>query len=238
MGQGSVGGGGPEAEGGAVTADEVVTDDRGGAIIHEGLYPLAGMDQVGTLFDLKVVFAVGLDAGGEEVVGGVLLAEQVHRLAAEVEIRIGRSCPGQENPGGRGRGGGNAVHLPAGKPCIGGLSAASGGAGRAGAGAGAGIAYLNGGDVSDISHTIVNALAITSGIVCDGAKSSCAAKIATAVETGIFGYEMYRSGQQFYGGDGLVAKGVEKSIDNFGRLAREGMRETDQEIILMMTEQS
>ena len=105
------------------------------------------------------------------------------------------------------------------------------------AGAGAGIAYLSGGAIEDISHTIVNTLAITSGIVCDGAKSSCAAKIATAVETGIFGYEMYKNGQQFYGGDGLVVKGVEESIDQFARLARIGMRETDREIILMMTEQ-
>jgi len=129
----------------------------------------------------------------------------------------------------------NLITLHA-KTGIGRLSAYCG-AVSAGAGAGAGIAFLNGGDVSDISHTIVNALAITSGIVCDGAKSSCAAKIATAVETGIFGYEMFREGQQFYGGDGLVAKGVENSIANFGRLAREGMRETDQEIILMMTEE-
>ena len=130
----------------------------------------------------------------------------------------------------------NLITLRA-KTGIGRLSAYCG-AVSAGAGAGAGIAFLNGGDVDVISHTIVNALAITSGIVCDGAKSSCAAKIATAVETGIFGYEMYQNGQQFYGGDGLVAKGVENSIDNFGRLAREGMRETDQEIILMMTEEN
>ena len=129
----------------------------------------------------------------------------------------------------------NLITLHA-KTGIGRLSAYCG-AVSAGAGAGAGIAYLHGGDVDVISHTIVNALAITSGIVCDGAKSSCAAKIATAVETGIFGYEMFKHGQQFYAGDGLVAKGVEDSIANFGRLAREGMRETDQEIILMMTEQ-
>lgn len=125
------------------------------------------------------------------------------------------------------------IHLKAG---IGRLSAYCG-AVSAGAGAGAGIAYLSGGAIEDISHTIVNTLAITSGIVCDGAKSSCAAKIATAVETGIFGYEMYKNGQQFYGGDGLVVKGVEESIDQFARLARIGMRETDREIILMMTEQ-
>ena len=110
------------------------------------------------------------------------------------------------------------------------------GAVSAGAGAGSGIAFLYGGDETVISHTIVNALAISSGIVCDGAKSSCAAKIATAVDTGIFGYEMYKNGQQFYDGDGLVLKGVENSIRNFGRLGRIGMRETDREIIYMMTE--
>ena len=108
----------------------------------------------------------------------------------------------------------------------------------AGAGAGAGIAYLYGDGVDTISHTIVNCLAITSGIVCDGAKSSCAAKIATAVEAGIFGYEMFKNGQQFYGGDGIVVKGVERSIANFGRLGRVGMRETDVEIIRMMTEEN
>ncbi len=121
------------------------------------------------------------------------------------------------------------------KSGIGRLSAYCG-AVSAGAGAGCGIAYLLGGNERDIAHTIVNALAITSGIVCDGAKSSCAAKIATAVETGIFGYEMYRNGQQFYAGDGLVVKGVENSIANFGRLARIGMRGTDEEIIRLMTE--
>lgn len=129
----------------------------------------------------------------------------------------------------------NLITLHA-KEGIGRLSAYCG-AVSAGAGAGAGIAYLMGGNLDDISHTVVNALAIASGIVCDGAKSSCAAKIAMAVEAGIFGYDMYRSGQQFYGGDGLVVKGVEKSLSNFCRLAREGMRETDREIIQMMTEE-
>lgn len=128
----------------------------------------------------------------------------------------------------------NLITLHA-KNDIGRLSAYCG-AVSAGAGAGAGIAFLYGGDETDISHTIVNALAISSGIVCDGAKSSCAAKIATAVDIGIFGYEMYRNGQQFYDGDGLVLKGVENSIRNFGRLGRVGMRGTDHEIIAMMTE--
>ena len=130
----------------------------------------------------------------------------------------------------------NLVTLHA-KNDIGRLSAYCG-AVSAGAGAGAGIAFLHGGDETDISHTIVNALAISSGIVCDGAKSSCAAKIATAVDTGIFGFEMYRNGQQFYDGEGLVVKGVENSIRNFGRLGRVGMRETDREIIYMMTGQN
>jgi len=130
----------------------------------------------------------------------------------------------------------NLITLHA-KNGIGRLSAYCG-AVSAGAGAGAGIAFLYGGDVEEISHTIVNALAISSGIVCDGAKASCAAKIAMAVETGIFGYEMYKNGQQFYGGDGLVVKGVENTIANFSRLGRIGMRETDKEIILMMSEKN
>lgn len=128
----------------------------------------------------------------------------------------------------------NLITLHA-KSGIGRLSAYCG-AVSAGAGAGAGIAFLHGGDENVIAHTIVNALAISSGIVCDGAKSSCAAKIAMAVETGIFGYEMYMEGQQFYGGDGLVVKGVENSIANFSRLGRIGMQGTDKEIILMMSE--
>ena len=128
----------------------------------------------------------------------------------------------------------NLVTLHA-KSGIGRLSAYCG-AVSAGAGAGAGITFLYGGNEKDISHTIVNTLAISSGIVCDGAKSSCAAKIAMAVETGIFGFEMYQNGQQFYDGQGLVVKGVENSIANFSRLGRVGMRQTDREIILMMTE--
>ena len=128
----------------------------------------------------------------------------------------------------------NLITLHA-KSGIGRLSAYCG-AISAGAGAGAGIAFLYGGDERVISHTIVNALAISSGIVCDGAKSSCAAKISTAVDTGIFGFEMFRNGQQFYGGDGLVVKGVENSIANFSRLGCVGMRETDREILLMMTQ--
>lgn len=121
------------------------------------------------------------------------------------------------------------------KTGIGRLSAYCG-AVSAGAGAGAGIAYLHGGGYEEIAHTVVNALAITSGIVCDGAKSSCAAKIAASVDAGILGYEMYCQGQQFYDGDGLVLKGVENTIRNIGHLGKVGMKETDREIIRMMTE--
>lgn len=109
------------------------------------------------------------------------------------------------------------------------------GAVSAGCASGAGIAYLYGGGVDEVSHTIVNSLAITSGIICDGAKASCAAKIATAIDAGILGYHMYKEGQQFYGGDGIVSKGVENTIKNVGQLAKEGMATTDQEILKIMT---
>lgn len=123
------------------------------------------------------------------------------------------------------------IHLKSG---IGRLSAYCG-AVSAGCASGAGIAYLYGGGVDEVSHTIVNSLAITSGIICDGAKASCAAKIATAIDAGILGYHMYKEGQQFYGGDGIVSKGVENTIKNVGQLAKEGMATTDQEILKIMT---
>lgn len=107
--------------------------------------------------------------------------------------------------------------------------------GAVSAGAGAGIAYLRGGGYEEIAHTIVNTLAITSGIICDGAKASCAAKIATAVDAGIFGYDMYLKGQQFYGGEGVVSAGVENTIKNIGRLGKDGMKGTDKEILYIMT---
>ncbi|MDO4788423.1 MAG: L-serine ammonia-lyase, iron-sulfur-dependent, subunit alpha [Johnsonella sp.] len=105
---------------------------------------------------------------------------------------------------------------------------------NAGVAAGCGIAYLKGGGFKEIAHTLVNGLAIASGIICDGAKASCAAKIGLAVENGILGYEMYCRGQQFVGGDGIVKKGVENMIASVGRLGREGMRETDKEILKIM----
>lgn len=121
------------------------------------------------------------------------------------------------------------------KTGIGRLSAYCG-AVSAGVGAACGIAFLNHGGADMIAHTLVNAVAISSGIICDGAKPSCAAKIATAVYAGLMGYEMYRQGQQFYSGDGIVVKGVENTIRNIGELAQKGMAETDKEIIKLMTQ--
>ena len=123
-----------------------------------------------------------------------------------------------------------AIHEKSG---IGRLSAYCG-AVSAGCAAGCGIAYLQGADYKAIAHTLVNSLAIVSGIICDGAKPSCAAKIASSVEAGIMGYHMYLNGQQFRAGDGIVTKGVENTIRNVGQLGREGMRETDKEIVRIM----
>ena len=123
-----------------------------------------------------------------------------------------------------------AIHQKTG---IGRLSAYCG-AVTAGAAAGAGIAYICGGGYKEVVHTVVNALAIVSGMICDGAKASCAAKIAASVDAGILGYHMYLNGQQFYAGDGIVTKGVEATISNVGRLGKEGMRETNEEVIKMM----
>ena len=122
------------------------------------------------------------------------------------------------------------------KTGIGRLSAYCG-AISAGCGAGAGIAYLRGGDADAVAHTVVNAIAILSGTICDGAKPSCAAKIAAAVDAGILGCDMYLEHQQFYGGDGIVTKGADKTVVNVGRLAREGMKETDKTILKIMLDE-
>ena len=122
------------------------------------------------------------------------------------------------------------IHLKTG---IGSLSAYCG-ATSAGAGAGAGVCYLYGGRYQEIAHTIVNALAINSGMICDGAKASCAAKIASAVEAGMLGMRMYMHDSQFYGGDGIVVQGVENTIRAVSTIARDGMRGTDKEVIRLM----
>ncbi len=125
------------------------------------------------------------------------------------------------------------IHLKTG---IGRLSAYCG-AISAGCGAGAGICYLYGGRAYEISHVIVNAVAINSGVICDGAKASCAAKIASAVEAGLLGVQMQRKNVEFHDGEGIIRKGVENTIRNIGKLASQGMRETDRTIISMMTQE-
>ena len=122
------------------------------------------------------------------------------------------------------------IHLKTG---IGSLSAYCG-ATSAGAGAGAGICYLYGGSYEEIAQTIVNALAINSGMICDGAKASCAAKIASAVEAGLLGMCMNMHDSQFFGGDGIVVTGVENTIKAVSSIARDGMRGTDKEVSKLM----
>ncbi len=124
-----------------------------------------------------------------------------------------------------------AIHIKYG---IGALSAFCG-AVSAGCAAGCGIAYLNGCSYEGISQVLSNSLATASGIICDGAKPSCAAKIAIAVDAGIMGYEMYQYGQRFQDGDGIVGKNIECTIDNIADIGSEGMRSTDWEILKIMT---
>ena len=123
-----------------------------------------------------------------------------------------------------------AIHL---KTRIGCLSAYCG-AISAGCAAGAGISWLRYGSLEEIQHVIVNSVAILSGTICDGAKPSCAAKIACAVDAGILGWEMAQRRREFRSGEGIVIKGVENTIRNVGQLGREGMRGTDEEIMRIM----
>jgi len=124
------------------------------------------------------------------------------------------------------------IHLKTGIGCL----SAYCGAVSAGCGAGAGVAYLQGGRFHMIAHVIVNSVAVTSGMVCDGAKASCAAKISASVDAGLLGVAMYRTHNQFFSGEGIVKKGVENTIANVSRLARFGMEQTDKEIIRLMME--
>ncbi len=125
-----------------------------------------------------------------------------------------------------------AIHQ---KTTIGRLSAYCG-AISAGCASACGVAYLLGENLETISQTLSNSLAITSGVICDGAKASCAAKISTAVDAGLMGYYMCKNKKNFCGGDGIVGDDIEKTIKNVGKLASQGMRETDKVIIDIMTE--
>lgn len=123
-----------------------------------------------------------------------------------------------------------AIHQ---KRYIGPLSAFCG-AVNAATGAAAGICFLLGGSADEISQTITDVLANVGGIVCDGAKPSCAAKISSALEAAILSYEMTKEGNCFKDGEGLVGKDIEQTIESFGRVGREGMKETDVEILKIM----
>ena len=94
--------------------------------------------------------------------------------------------------------------------------------------------YLREGSYEAVIHTIVNTLATVSGIVCDGAKASCAAKIAAALDTAFLGYDMFRYGEDFHSGDGIVMEDVEATIRAVGKIGHDGMRETNEEIIRLM----
>ena len=108
----------------------------------------------------------------------------------------------------------------------------------AGVGAGCAVAYLDGGTLEAVRHTIVNDLAVLSGMFCDGAKPSCAAKVANSVGAGIMGYEMYKNGQSFNGGDGFLQSSADDTIDAVAEIAREAMTETDKKILDIMVSSS
>ena len=122
------------------------------------------------------------------------------------------------------------------KTPIGRLSAFCG-AVSAGCGAAAGVAWLCEGSVDAVSATITNTLGMISGTVCDGATPSCATKIASAVEAGLLGFDLYEKGKALHGGDGILKNDVERTIESVGQLAREGMRETDEEILDIMLDE-
>ncbi len=125
-----------------------------------------------------------------------------------------------------------AIHI---KATYGRLSAFCG-AVSAATGAGAAIAWMAGGNYKQICDTITNTLGTISGMVCDGAKPSCASKIASAVDTAILAYEMAMAAKQFQSGDGLIKDNIEATIRSVGRMAAEGMVTTDHKILELMLE--
>lgn len=108
------------------------------------------------------------------------------------------------------------------------------GAVSAAVGSAAGITWLSGGDLAEIESTVVNGIAIASGIVCDGAKASCAAKIATALSSALLAHQLAMKNHAFHPGDGIVKSSVDQTVATVGRLGREGMRETDLVILDIM----
>ena len=201
---------------------KVIRQSYGTDVQHRARYmAAAGSDARMSGCEMPVIIVSG--SGNQGITASVPVIEYARHLGADHEKTVRAVLLSDLL----------AIHLKTG---IGRLSAYCG-AVSAGCAAGAAIAYLHGGDLREVAHTLVNSLAIVSGMICDGAKPSCAAKIAAAVDAGLMGYNMFRCDQQFYGGDGIVTKGVENTIENIGRIGRLGMRETDKEIIRIMTGQ-
>ncbi len=219
-------------------AEEGIQNEWGAAIgrlLHGAYVNEAHLDPISLRNKARAYAAAGSDArmSGCEMPVCILSGSGNQGITASVPVVIyGRAMGLDEDSILRGLLVSSLITIHQ-KTGIGCLSAYCG-AISAGCGCGAGICYLQGGRYYEIAHTLVNAIAILSGTICDGAKPSCAAKIAMAVEAGIMGYEMMKSGHQFYGGDGIVTKGVENTIRNVGRLARDGMSGTDREIIRIM----
>lgn len=198
---------------------KVILSRQGDSVINKArAYAAAGSDARMSGCDMPVIILSG--SGNQGITASVPVVVYAQELGVSQE-KLLRAVALSDLV---------TVHQKAG---IGRLSAYCG-AISAGCGAGAGIAYLQGGDEKAVAHILVNAIAILSGTICDGAKASCAAKIAAAVDAGILGYHMYLEDQQFYGGDGIVTKGVDNTVRNVGILAREGMRDTDRTILEIM----
>lgn len=214
------------------------------AISREGLDAAYGarvgrtlLDDFGT--DVKVRAAAAAAAGSDARMGGCSLPvvinsgsgnqgitvsmpviEYVHELGVSDEMRYRALLIS------------NLISIYQ-KHYIGSLSAFCG-AVTASAGAAAAIAYLHGDDDEVIGQTIVNTLGNVGGIVCDGAKSSCAAKIASSVTAGLMGWRIARAGRGFQPGEGIVLETAERTIQSVGYMGRVGMAETDIEILGIM----
>ena len=197
--------------------------NRQGALLSKkaAAYAAAGSDARMSGCEMPVIILSG--SGNQGITASVPVAVYAQEMGASEELLL-RAVALSDLV---------TIHQKTG---IGRLSAYCG-AISAGCGAGAGIAYLQGGRLDAVAHTVVNAIAILSGTSCDGAKPSCAAKIAAAVDAGILGCDMYWEDQQFYGGDGIVTKGADRTVSNVGRLAREGMKETDKTILKIMLDE-
>ena len=198
----------------------LLEEGRGDAVTEARAYAAAGSDARMSGCELPVVILSG--SGNQGITASVPVICYARRLGVPEE-KMYRALAVSDLI---------TIHQKSG---IGRLSAYCG-AISAGVGAGAGVAYLHGGGERAIAHTVVNAVAILSGTICDGAKASCAAKIASAVDAGILGYRMFLHDQEFRSGEGIVGTCADRTFANVGTLAQEGMQQTDRTILQIMTE--